>query len=532
MKNTATFIRQYIQNDLEDFTKLRTRFPPEPNGYLHIGHAKSICLNFELAKFYGGKAHLRFDDTNPAKEDAEYVASIMEDIRWLGYDWGDDLYFASDYFETMYNCAITLIKKNLAFVCELTPEEIKEYRGTFNKPGVESPYRGRSIEENLDLFRRMRAGEFPDGSKTLRAKIDMQSPNLNLRDPVLYRVSRLWHHNTKDKWLIYPMYDYAHPIEDAIEKITHSICTMEFEDHRPLYDWVVDNVDLPAKPRQIEFAKLSVSNTILGKRFIKKLIDDGEVDGWNDPRLFTISGLRRRGYRPEAIRMFCDLIGVSKANNRVDIAELEYCAREDLKENSIPVMAVLDPLKVEIINYDGEEILDIDGRSVPFSKEIYIDKKDFMENPPKKYFRLFPGNEVRLKGAYFIKCLGAEKNADGETVLKCEYDPETKSGSGSARKVKGTIHWVNAPTAVKVTARVFDYLLTGDETGEYKINPASVTVYENCMAEPFLKNAKPDDRFQFIRDGFYCLDSKLSSENNLVFNQIVGLKSSYKPQLV
>jgi len=543
--NTGKFIHDFIKDDLQgDYGRLITRFPPEPNGYLHIGHAKSICFNFEVAKHYGGKTNLRFDDTNPVKEDVEYVDSIKEDILWLGYDWEDRLFFASDYFEEMYNCAISLIEQGKAFVCELTAAEIRDYRGSLNEAGKESPYRNRPVEESLDLFKRMRGGEFPNASKTLRAKIDMSSPNINMRDPVIYRIAHESHHRTGDAWCIYPMYDFAHPLEDAFEKITHSLCSIEFENHRPLYNWFVENLDFEIKPRQIEFAKLTMTNTIMGKRYIKNLVDTNEVDGWDDPRLCTLSGMRRRGYTPKSIRMFCDSIGMSKAINRVDIAQLEYFVREDLKDISKSVMAVSDPLKVVITNYDSEieEVLEIENhhqdesmgtREVLFGREIYIDKNDFMENPPKKFFRLFLGNEVRLKGAYFIKCNDIIKDENGNVIeLHCTYDKETKSGSGfTGRKVKGTIHWVSAKSSVKCTTRVFDYLVFDDENEEFGVrkNPNSLTVFENSYVEKSLENVALEDRFQFIRDGYYCLDSKLSKEGALVFNQIVGLKSSYQP---
>lgn len=543
LKNTGNFIHQFIQEDLKgDYSKLITRFPPEPNGYLHIGHAKSICLNFGIAKLYGGKTNVRFDDTNPAKESDEFVSSIIEDIKWLGYDFEDRLFFASDYFEQMYDCAVSLIKSNKAYVCDLTPDQIRAYRGTLNEPGKESPYRNRSIDENLDLFQKMRDGAFADGEKTLRAKIDMSSPNINMRDPIIYRIARVNHHRTGDTWCIYPMYDFAHPLEDAIEKITTSLCTLEFEDHRPLYNWYVDNLDFEVKPRQTEFAKLYLTNCVTGKRYIKKLVDDKEVDGWDDPRLVTLSGLKRRGYTPESIKMFCDLIGISKATNRVDIAQLEYCIREDLKPKAKSVMAILDPIKLVITNYDEnkEEVLQIENnpenesmgkREILFGRELYIEREDFMENPPKKYFRLFKGNEVRLKGAYFVTCTDFIKDEDGKIIeVHCTYDEKTKSGSGfSERKVKGTIHWVNSKHCIKATTRVFDYLVFDDPNSDVGItkNPNSLTVFENCYLEQSLKDAKLEDRFQFVRSGYYCLDSKLSKDDNLVFNQIVGLKSSY-----
>lgn len=534
---TGNFIHNYINKDLEGkLNKIHTRFPPEPNGYLHIGHAKSICLNFGLADLYGGVCNLRFDDTNPAKEDNEYVQSIIEDIKWLGFDWQNRLFFASDYFDIFYDCAIKLIKKGKAYVCELTADEIKEYRGTLNQPGKDSPYRERSVEENLDLFERMKNGEFSDGSKTLRAKIDMASSNINMRDPVIYRIARIYHHNTKNKWCIYPMYDFAHPLEDAIEKITHSICTMEFEDHRPLYDWFINECEFEAKPRQIEFAKLQLSRTIMGKRYMKELVESGEVDGWDDPRLATISGIRRRGYTPQAIKNFCEKIGVSKANSIVDINLLEHCVRDDLKLKSKVVMAVLNPLKVVITNYpedkiekltleNNPEVVEMGEHQVTFSREIFIERDDFMENAPKKFHRLTMGQEVRLKGAYFIKCEEVIKDEDGNIIeLHCTYDPQTKSGSGfNQRKVKGTIHWVSAKDFVNASIRIYDYLLLED--GEK--NPNTLKVIDNCKIESSIQNVQLGEKFQFMRKGYFTLDSKYTSENNLVFNKIVGLKSSY-----
>ncbi len=544
LSNTGNFIHTFINEDLKgQLNKVHTRFPPEPNGYLHIGHAKSICFNFGIAKMYGGKCNLRFDDTNPAKEDIEYVNSIIEDIKWLGFDWEDRLYYASDYFEQLYDFAVILIKKGKAFVCDLKPEEIKSYRGTLNEPGKESPYRNRPVEENLDLFRRMRDGEFPDGTRTLRAKIDMASPNINMRDPVIYRIAHLSHHNTGDKWCIYPMYDYAHPLEDAIEKITHSLCTLEFEDHRPFYDWAIDNLDFEVRPRQIEFAKLQLTNTIMGKRFLRQLVENGEVDGWDDPRMITIAGIRRRGYTPECIRNFCEQIGLSKSNSVVDISFLEHCAREDLKEKAKVVMAVLDPVKLVITNYpdDMVEMLPVENnpenpdmgeRLVPFAKELYIERSDFMEDAPNKFFRLTVGREVRLKGAYFVMCTGFVKGQEGNiTEVHCTYDKETKSGSGfTGRKVKGTIHWVSAKHGVKGSVRLFDHLILDDpESKEGFIkNPDSLIVMDNCIIEPSIKEAAPSDRFQFIRNGYFCFDSKYSRPDNLVFNRIVSLKSSYK----
>lgn len=545
LSETGNFIHAYINEDLEGrLNQVHTRFPPEPNGYLHIGHAKAITLNYSIAKMYGGKFNLRFDDTNPAKEDTEYVESIIRDIKWLGADWEDRLYFASDYFEQFYEMAITLIKKGKAFVCDLTAEEIRQYRGTLNAPGKESPYRNRTIEENLDLFERMKNGEFPDGSRTLRAKIDMSSPNINMRDPVIYRIAKIPHHRTGDKWCIYPMYDYAHPLEDAIEGITHSLCSMEFEDHRPLYDWFINELDFELKPRQIEFAKLYLTNTIVGKRYLKALVDNKEVDGWDDPRLATLSGMRRRGYTPEALIDFLEKIGVSKANSKVDYSFLEYCVRDDLKLRSKVVMAVLDPVKLVITNYpegEGEyvtlennpEVPEMGTREVPFSRELYIERSDFMEDAPKKFHRLTPGQEVRLKGAYFVTCTDFVKDENGNvTEIHGTYDPQTRSGSGfDGRKVKGTIHWVSAPHALKVTAREFDFIVFDDETSENGLrkNPDSLKLYENCYVEPSLKEATVEDRFQFMRNGYFCIDYKLSTPENLVFNEIVALKSSYKP---
>lgn len=545
---SKNFIEQIIEKDLAEgrYDHVQTRFPPEPNGYLHIGHAKSILLNYGLARKYDGKFHMRFDDTNPTKEKTEYVESIKEDILWLGADWEDRLYFASDYFEEMYEKAVLLIQKGKAYVCDLTAGEIREYRGTLTEPGQESPYRGRTPEENLRLFEEMRAGEYPDGSKVLRAKIDMASPNINMRDPVIYRVARMTHHNTGDKWCIYPMYDFAHPIEDAIEGITHSICTLEFEDHRPLYDWVVQECEYVNPPRQIEFAKLYLKDVVTGKRYIKRLVEDGIVDGWDDPRLVSICGLRRRGYTPESIQIFVELCGVSKSQSVVDMTMLEYCIREDLKLKQPRMMAVLDPVKVVIDNYpEGQvEYLDaannleneaLGSRKVPFSRELYVEREDFMEEPPKKYFRLFPGNEVRLMNAYFVTCQSCEKDANGNvTVIHCTYDPETRSGSGfEGRKVKGTIHWVAAPTAVKVTARLYESLIDQEkgmfaEDGTLNLNPNSLAVREECYVEPALAEAVAGDRFQFVRNGFFCVDTKDSSPGAPVFNRIVSLKSSFK----
>lgn len=545
---SKNFIEQEIDKDLAEgvYDHVQTRFPPEPNGYLHIGHAKSILLNYGLAQKYGGKFNLRFDDTNPTKEKTEFVESIMEDVKWLGAEFDDRLFFASNYFQEMYDCAILLIKKGKAFVCDLTAEEIREYRGDFKTPGKESPYRNRSVEENLKLFEEMKEGKYQDGEKVLRAKIDMASPNINMRDPVIYRVARMTHHNTGDQWCIYPMYDFAHPIEDAIEHITHSICTLEFEDHRPLYDWVVEECEFVHPPRQIEFAKLYLTNVITGKRYIKKLVEDGIVDGWDDPRLVSIAALRRRGYTPEALRLFVDLVGVSKANSSVDYAMLEYCIREDLKLKKPRMMAILDPIKLVIDNYpeDTIEYLDVANnlenpelgeRKVPFGKELYIEREDFMEEPIKKYFRLFPGNEVRLMNAYFVTCTGCEKDEDGNvTVVHCTYDPETKSGSGfEGRKVKGTIHWVASSTAVQAECRLYENIVDEEkgklnEDGSLNLNPNSLAILKNCYVEPGLVGSKAYDSFQFVRNGFFCVDCKDSRPEQLVFNRIVSLKSSFK----
>ena len=545
---SKNFIERIIDKDIEEghCKKVVTRFPPEPNGYLHIGHAKSILLNSGLAKEYGGTFNLRFDDTNPTKEKTEYVESILEDVKWLGADFGDKFFYASDYFDAMYEAAIKLIKKGKAFVCDLSADEIREYRGTLSEPGKNSPYRDRSIEENLDLFERMKNGEFPDGSKVLRAKIDMASSNINMRDPVIYRIARMTHHNTGDKWCIYPMYDFAHPIEDAVEGVTHSICTLEFEDHRPLYDWVVTELEFENPPKQIEFAKLYLKNVITGKRYIKKLVEDGIVDGWDDPRLVTISALRRKGVTPDSIRMFMELSGVSKSNATSDMAMLEYCVREDLKMKAKRMMAVLDPVKLVIDNYDPDrtELLEVENnqenealgvRQVQFGRELYIERSDFMEEPPKKYFRLFPENEVRLKNAYFVKCVGCEKDEDGNvTVVHCTYDPETKSGSGfEGRKVKGTIHWVDAKSAVDATVRLYENLIQdGDDVllDDYSnLNPNSLVELSNCKLEAAFQDAGKGEAFQFLRNGFFCTDIKDSTDDKLVFNRIVSLKSSYKP---
>ena len=545
---SRNFIEQEIDKDLAEgvYNHVQTRFPPEPNGYLHIGHAKSILLNYGLAQKYGGKFNLRFDDTNPTKEKTEFVESIMDDVKWLGADFEDRLFFASNYFDQMYQCAVFLIKKGKAFVCDLTADQIREYRGDFTTPGKESPYRNRSVEENLALFEEMKEGKYQDGEKVLRAKIDMASPNINMRDPVIYRVARMSHHNTGDKWCIYPMYDFAHPIEDAIEHITHSICTLEFEDHRPLYDWVVKECEFENPPRQIEFAKLYLTNVITGKRYIKKLVEDNIVDGWDDPRLVSIAALRRRGYTPEAIKMFVEMVGVSKANSSVDYAMLEYCIREDLKLKKPRMMAILNPVKLVIDNYpEGQaEMLDVPNnlenpglgdRKVPFGRELYIEREDFMEEPPKKYFRMFPGNEVRLMGAYFVKCTGCEKDADGNiTVVHGTYDPETKSGSGfEGRKVKGTIHWVAVPTARQVECRLYENIVDEEkgklnEDGSLNLNPHSLVVLKECYVEPALAEGKAYDSYQFVRNGFFCVDCKDSTPENPVFNRIVSLKSSFK----
>ena len=546
--SSSNFIRNIIVDDLDSgkHKEIITRFPPEPNGYLHIGHAKSILLNFGLSEEFKGRTNLRFDDTNPVKEDTEYVESIKEDVEWLGVKWSE-LLFASDYFEEMYNRAVLLIKKGKAYVCDLTPEEAKAYRGTLTEPGKNSPYRDRSVEENLDLFERMKNGEFADGEKVLRAKIDMSSPNMNMRDPIIYRIAHATHHNTGNKWCIYPMYDFAHPLEDAIEGITHSICTLEFEAHRPLYDWVVEECEMEAKPRQIEFARLNMTNTVMSKRKLKQLVDEGVVDGWDDPRMPTISGLRRRGYTPEAIRNFCREIGVSKADSVIDSQMLDFFLREDLQPKAPLRMAVLKPIKLVITNYpEGQsELLEIENnakdpekgtRMVPFSRELYIEEEDFMENPVPKYFRLYPGNEVRLKGAYFVKCTDVIKNEDGSIKeVHCTYDPETKSGSGfTGRKVKATIHWVDAHTAKPAEFRLFEPLILDDapeNEGKHfleQINPHSLEILNGFVENEAFDDVKPLDSFQFVRNGFYCLDSKYGSSEHLVFNRIVPLKSSFK----
>lgn len=533
------FIDEDIKNDKYEGKPIYTRFPPEPNGYLHIGHAKSICLNFTTAEKYNGLCNLRFDDTNPVKEDVEYVESIEEDVRWLGFQW-DKLLFASDYFQQMYDCAVKLIEKGVAFVDDLSADEIREYRGTLTEPGKESPYRNRTVEENLKLFSEMKEGKYEDGTKVLRAKIDMSSPNMNMRDPVIYRISHNEHHNTGGKWCVYPMYDFAHPLEDAIEGITHSLCTMEFEDHRPLYEWSLNELDWPTPPRQIEFARLNLTNTIMSKRHLKKLVDDGAVDGWDDPRMPTIAGIRRRGYTPEAVRDFCEKIGVAKANSVVDMAFLEHCVREDLKAKVPSRNVIFDPIKIVITNYpedkteememeNNREVPEMGNRNIPFSRELYVDGADFMEEPVKKYFRLFPGNEVRFKGAYFITCNEVIKNDDGSIKeLHCTYDPETRSGSGfEGRKVKGTIHWVDAKTAVSIKVREYGYLMVPNEEGEEVLNPDSINELV-CMAEPSVAECKAGERFQFFRHGYYIADSELTTDDEKVFNQIVGLKSSWK----
>ena len=552
---SKNFIEQMIDKDIEEghCKVVHTRFPPEPNGYLHIGHAKSILLNYGLAQKYGGKFNLRFDDTNPTKEKTEFVEAITEDIKWLGADWEGRLFFASDYFDQMYECAVELIKKGKAYVSDLSAEQIREYRGTLTEPGKEDPYSSRSVEENLKLFEEMREGKYADGEKVLRARIDMSSSNINMRDPVIYRVAHMTHHRTGDKWCIYPMYDFAHPLEDAIEGITHSICTLEFEDHRPLYEWVINEVGaqiIPDKdempPRQIEFAKLYLTNVVTGKRYIKRLVEEGIVDGWDDPRLVSIAALRRRGFTPESLKMFVELCGISKANSSVDYAMLEYCIREDLKMKKSRMMAVLDPVKVVIDNYpEGQtEYLDVvnnlenealGSRKIPFSRELYIEREDFMEEPPKKYFRMFPGNEVRLMNAYFVTCNSFEKDADGNvTVIHCTYDPASRGGnSPDGRKVKGTIHWVSAAHAVPATVRLYENIVDEEkgvynEDGSLNLNPNSLTVLKNCMVEENLAGAKAYDSFQFVRQGFFCVDAKDSTPEQLVFNRIVSLKSSFK----
>ncbi len=551
MENEAAsknFIEQIIDKDIAEghCRKVVTRFPPEPNGYLHIGHAKSILLNYGLAKEYNGQFNLRFDDTNPTKEKVEFVDSIKADVEWLGAKWNGDVLFASDYFPKMYEAAVKLIRKGKAYVCDLTPEQIREYRGTLTEPGKESPYRNRSVEENLALFEDMKNGKFADGEKVLRAKIDMASPNINMRDPIIYRVAHISHHRTGDTWCIYPMYDFAHPIEDAIEGISHSICTLEFEDHRPLYDWVVRELEYEYPPKQIEFAKLYLNNVVTGKRYIKKLVEDGIVDGWDDPRLVSIAALRRRGFTPESIKMFVELVGVTKSQGAVEYPMLEYCIREDLKLKVKRMMAVLDPVKVIIDNYpegqveymevpNNQENPELGTRKVPFTKELYIEREDFMEEPPKKYFRLFPGNEVRLMNAYFVTCVDYKKDENGKvTEIHCTYDPATRGGNFTERKVKGTIHWVSATEGVKVKARLYENIVDeekgvyNEEDGSINVNPNSLTVVDECIVEPELAKASKQDKFQFVRNGYFCADIKDSTDGNPVFNRIVSLKSSFK----
>ncbi len=545
---TKNFIEQMIDKDIEEghCRKVVTRFPPEPNGYLHIGHAKSILLNYGLAQEYGGQFNMRFDDTNPTKEKEEFVDSIIEDVAWLGAKWNGEVLFASGYFEQMYEAAVKLIRKSKAYVCDLTPEQIREYRGTLKEPGRDSPYRERSVEENLELFENMKNGKYADGEKVLRAKIDMASPNMNMRDPVIYRVAHMTHHRTGDTWCIYPMYDFAHPIEDAIEGVSHSICTLEFEDHRPLYDWVVREVGFENPPRQIEFAKLYLNNVVTGKRYIKKLVEDGIVDGWDDPRLVSIAALRRRGFTPESIRMFVELVGVTKSQGAVEYSMLEYCIREDLKLKARRMMAVLDPVRVVIDNYpedkieymevpNNQENPELGTRKVPFTRELYIEREDFMEEPPKKYFRLFPGNEVRLMNAYFVTCVSYEKDSSGKvTVIHCTYDPETRGGNFEGRKVKGTIHWVSATEGVPVEARIYENIIDeekgvyNEEDGSMNINPDSLKIQTACYVEPELAGAKSGERFQFVRNGYFCVDTKNSEPGKPVFNRIVSLKSSFK----
>ena len=545
---SKNFIEQIIDKDIEEghCEVVKTRFPPEPNGYLHIGHAKSILLNYGLAVKYNGQFNMRFDDTNPTKEKEEFVDSILTDISWLGVKWEGPVLFASDYFPKMYEAAVTLIKKGKAYVCDLTASQMREYRGTLTEPGMDSPYRNRSIEENLELFENMKDGKFPDGEKVLRAKIDMSSPNINMRDPIIYRVAHITHHRTGDAWCIYPMYDFAHPIEDAIEGITHSICTLEFEDHRPLYDWVVRELEYENPPKQIEFAKLYLTNVVTGKRYIKKLVEEGIVDGWDDPRLVSLSALRRRGFTPESIKMFVELVGVTKSQGSVEYPMLEYCIREDLKLKSNRMMAVLDPIKLIIDNYpegqveyfdvlNNQENEELGSRKVPFSKELYIERDDFMEEPPKKYFRLFPGNEVRLMNAYFVKCVSFIKDENGNvTEVHCTYDPATKNGLNfTERKVKGTIHWLSAGQALKAEVRLYENIIDEEkgvynDDGSININPNSVTILKDCFVEPDFAKAKSEEKFQFVRNGYFCVDSKDSKPESLVFNRIVSLKSSFK----
>ena len=547
--NSGNFIHTFVEEDIApggrfEGQKVHTRFPPEPNGYLHIGHAKAICIDFGTAEKFGGLCNLRMDDTNPTKEDEEYVDAIQEDIRWLGFSWDDRFYYASDYFPKMYKLAEDLIRRGLAYVCELTPDQMHEYRGDLTHP-ARSPYRGRPAAESLDLFHRMRAGEFEDGRMTLRAKIDLASGNFNLRDPVIYRINHMPHHRTGTEWCIYPMYDFAHPIEDAIEGVTHSLCSLEFEDHRPLYDWVIDHADLPAKPRQIEFARLGINNTVMSKRKLRTLVENGYVTGWDDPRMPTLCGLRRRGYTPAAIRSFCERIGVAKVNSTVDYGFLEHCLREDLNENARRAMAVLDPVRLVITNYpEGKtETFDVENnpenpetgtRPVSFSRELWIEREDFMEVPAKKYFRLFPGNEVRLKTAYIVKCTGCEKGTDGKiTTVLAEYDPQSRGGNApDGRKVKSTIHWVNAKTAIDAEVRLYDSLFTvpDPESGDFleELNPDSLKALTGCKVEPWLAQAGKSESFQFMRQGYFCADSRDSSPEHPVFNRSVSLKDSFK----
>ncbi|MBQ5369345.1 MAG: glutamine--tRNA ligase/YqeY domain fusion protein [Peptococcaceae bacterium] len=549
--STSNFVQAIIDEDIANGAKeIYTRFPPEPNGYLHVGHAKSICLNFGLAERNNGKCNLRFDDTNPVKEDTEYVDSIKQDVEWLGFRWEGEERYASDYFPKFYECAVQLIKDGKAFVCDLNAEEMREYRGTLTEPGKESPYRNRSVEENLALFEAMKNGEFADGAKVLRAKIDMASPNINMRDPIIYRIAHAHHHRTGDAWCIYPMYDFAHPISDAIEGISHSVCTLEFEDHRPLYDWVLDNLadfaQFPSRPHQYEFARLELNNTITSKRKLKKLVDEGIVDGWDDPRMPTISGMRRRGYTPEAIRNFCDMIGVSKSNSRVEFGMLEYCLREDLNMTARRAMVVLDPLKITITNYPEGQIEYLDAEinpnqpelgtyKIPFGREIYIEQEDFKEEANNKFFRLKPGKEVRLKHAYIIQCDEVVKDEAGNIIeLKCTYDPTTRSGMENAnRKVKGTLHWVEATTALDAEVHMLDFLLLPEQgEGDFMeyLNPNSLVVKQGCKATPDMKEAKAGDKFQFLRNGYFCVDSRYSTPDHLVFNETVSLKGNYKPE--
>ncbi len=551
MENEAVsknFIEQIIDKDIAEghCKKVITRFPPEPNGYLHIGHAKSILLNYGLSQEYGGQFNLRFDDTNPTKEKVEFVDSIKRDVEWLGAKWHGDVLFASDYFDRMYEAAVKLIRKGKAYVCDLTPEQIREYRGTLTEPGKESPYRNRSVEENLELFENMKNGMYADGEKVLRAKIDMAAANINMRDPIIYRVAHISHHRTGDKWCIYPMYDFAHPIEDAIEGVSHSICTLEFEDHRPLYDWVVRELEYENPPKQIEFAKLYLNNVVTGKRYIKRLVEDGIVDGWDDPRLVSIAALRRRGFTPESIKTFVELVGVTKSQGSVEYPMLEYCIREDLKLKVRRMMAVLNPVKVIIDNYpvgqveymevpNNQENPELGTRKVPFTKELYIERDDFMIDPPKKYFRMFPGNEVRLMNAYFVTCTDYKTDESGEvTEIHCTYDPETRGGNFESRKVKGTIHWVSASEGKQVQVRLYENIVDeekgvyNEEDGSINVNPHSLTVIDNCYVEPELMNAAKEEKFQFVRNGYFCVDIKDSEAGKPVFNRIVSLKSSFK----